>query len=59
MEAVAKSNLNPTTKYDFLIKLAIFFLPIFMLIVFIDAKYSVFCGPVLAVILTFLFFVAI
>ena len=55
MSATVKEKIKQQNKFDNITKMAMVLLPIFMLVVFIEPKTSIFCGPVLAVLLTYLF----
>ena len=55
MSETIRERTQQHNKFDAITKFAMLLLPIFMLIVFLDSNNSLFCGPVLAVLLTYLF----
>lgn len=55
MNADIRKNASQINKFAAITKVATYLLPVFMLLVFIEPKNSLFCGPILALLLTYLF----
>ena len=55
MNADIRENTSQINKFAVITKVATYLLPVFMLLVFIEPTNSLFCGPILALLFTYLF----